>query len=118
MLELLYNKSRKNKVLEKVRTANSAWKKFKGLMLEKPENFDFALVFPFLRNERVGASLHMLFVSFPICVLFLNSEKKVLEKAILQPWLLNFTPRQACRFVIEMPVQRAENVQVGDFLDW
>lgn len=118
MLELLYNKTRKKKVLEKVRTAYSAWKRFKGLMFEKPENFDFALVFPFSKDEKVKASLHMLFVGFPICVLFLNSGKRVIEKAVLKPWLLNFTPRQACKFVIEMPVQKGESISVGDFLEW
>jgi len=45
----------------------------------------------------------MLFVFFPIDVIFLNSKKKVVDKTTLNPWQLNYTPKIPSKYVIELP---------------
>lgn len=100
----VFRKGKKARLFEKTKLADSAFKRFKGLMLESKENFDYALIFEFPSETRLGASIHMLFMRFPIDVLFLDSEKKIVDFAEgLKPWNLNYTPKKAAGFIVEMP---------------
>ncbi len=71
-----------------------------------------ALVFVFSRERRVG--IHMLFVFFPIDVLFLDEDGVVVSKKTLRPWLGYASARAST--VIEMPADASEGVEEGDRL--
>ena len=72
-----------NKTLMKnVRTCKTSWQRMKGLMFEDKKKFNYALVFAFPKESKIGSSLHMIFVFFPIDVLFLNTKKAVIASAI------------------------------------
>ena len=59
-----------------------------------------ALVFDFYKEKII--SLHMLFVFYPIDVLFLSKDKKVVEiKQNLKPFRL-YTPKNKARYVVEL----------------
>lgn len=97
-------KGKKARLFEKTRLADNAFKRFKGLMLESKKNFDYALIFELPAETRYGASIHMLFMRFPIDALFLDSGKKIADFAEnLKPWSLNFTPKKKAKFIVEMP---------------
>ncbi len=110
-------KSNGKKIISKVKVA-SEFGKIKGLMFEKKSKHDYALIFNMHTESRVGSSLHMLFVFFPIDVLFLNSEKKVVDKATLKPWQLNYTPKKAARFIVELPEGTGKKVKLGSKVSW
>jgi len=105
-------------VIKKVRFASTQWERTKGLMFEDEKNFNYALVFEFPNESRVGCSLHMLFVFFPIDVLFLNKEKKVVDKTTLTPFILNYTPKKPAKYVIEMPKGKGKNIKLGQKINW
>jgi len=114
---LLYNKTKKTKVIDKVLIADNFFKKLKGLMFEK--KIDYALIFPLSFESRINASIHMFFVFFPIDVLFLNSKKKVVDKKEnLKPFTLICIPRKPASFVIELPLNKAKNIELNDELEW
>ncbi len=116
---MLFNKTTGKKIAEKVKIAANSWQRFKGLMFEKKERFDYALVFDFGQEKKMGASIHMLFVFFPIDAIYLDSEKKVADIAKnLQPFSLNYTPKKKARFLVELPVQAGKAVSLGDQLEW
>lgn len=116
---MLYNRTQNKKIIENVRLANSAMEKFKGLMFEKKNRFDYGLVFDFNRETRMGASIHMLFVFFPIDLVYLDEKKKVTDiRLSIAPWTLNYTPKKPSRFLAELPVGAAKGIQIGDKLDW
>ncbi len=81
-----------------------------GLMFRKNPK---PLLFVFRRSRRVF--LHMFFVFFPIDVVFLDSEREVVEiKEDFQPWD-TYRSEKECRFVLELPEGSVEdNFQVGD----
>jgi len=90
-------------IAKKVRIADSAFKRFKGLMLERKENFDYALVFLLPNESRYGASIHSLFMRFPIDVVFLDNGKKIVDLVKgFKPWSLNLTPKKPAGFIVEM----------------
>ncbi len=88
-----------NKTIE-AEVCNSLLSKAKGLMFSfssKPR----PLLFIFSKEEIY--SLHMLFVFFPIDVLFLDSSKRIVE---LKNNFLPFTfykPKNKARYIIELP---------------
>ena len=71
-----------------------------GLMFHRRLD-DTAMVFPLKKEEIV--SLHMLFVFFPIDVLYLDSEKKVVKiKESLKPFTF-YNPKNKAVYIIELP---------------
>lgn len=82
-----------------------------GLMFRSKKP-DFGLVFVF--NRELRADLHMLFVFFPIDVLFLDKNKKVVDiKKNFKPFGY-CAPKAKAMFVVEMPVGLLKNTVVGD----
>ena len=71
-----------------------------------------ALVFDFPRERR--AWIHMIFVFFPIDVIFLDEDNAVVSKKTLRPWI-GYASERASK-VIEMPAGAAETVGSGDRL--
>jgi uncharacterized protein len=67
-----------------------------GLMFRKKQNL--VMVFPTERR----ISLHMFFVFFPIDVLILNSEKKIVEiKKDFKPWTF-WSSKEKGKYVVEL----------------
>jgi uncharacterized membrane protein (UPF0127 family) len=87
-------------------SCTSAWSKARGLMFSRKKT----LVFEFKQDMHVP--LHMLFVFFPIDVLYLDKDKQVIEvKKDFKPFTF-FTPRAKARYVVELPYR--SNAKVGD----
>ena len=115
----LVSREKGKTVMQKVRIADDHWKRMKGLMFEKFENFDYALVFELERETIAGAAIHMLFVFFPIDIIYLNSEKKVVDLALnLKPFSIGYAPKKAAKYFIEMPAGKGKEIALGEKIDW
>jgi len=115
---MLFNKTKKLKVIEKTIKADSFFKRFKGLMFaEKP---DYALVFELESEGVLNASIHMLFVFYPIDAVYLNKEKKVVDiKKDFKPFSLNYTPKTPSKYFIEFLAGTVGNkIELNDELEW
>ena len=113
---MLYNRTRKAEIIKRVRFADSLFARAKGLMFEREKNFDYALVFPFKGETRARASIHMLFVFFPIAAVYLDSRKSVVDIAVLKPFKLNYTPKRKAKYLVELPAGKAKKISIGDRL--
>jgi len=75
---------------------------------------DKALIFDFKKEKII--SLHMLFVFYPIDVIFLNKDKKVVEiKGNFRPFRF-YIPKKRAMYVIEVPegsIERSKT-ELGD----
>jgi len=111
-------KAGNKKIISKVRFAKTAWQRTKGLMFEDIRKFDYALIFEFPRESRISASLHMIFVFFPIDVLFLDKGKKVVDKITLNPFTPNYTPKYNAKYVVELPKGKAKPIKLGEKVSW
>ena len=113
------NPEKSNKIIPlKVRVAHTVLQQTKGLMFLSKGRFDFALVFPFKQKNRFLNSIHMLFVFFPICAIFLDENKMVVDKKILKPFTPIYVPKKDCRFLIELPQMYSKKIRVGDIVKW
>ena len=96
----IINKTKKTVVSSKVTVNKSFISKAIGLMFSKNPK---TLIFHFNKEKKVP--LHMFFVFFPIDVLFVNKDKKIVEiKENFKPWAFYNTKSKA-QYVIELPTQ-------------
>jgi len=110
---MIKNLTKKTVLTKKTRLCRSVFSKAVGLMFSSGLD-DKSIVFVFGREKTV--SLHMLFVLFPIDVIFLNKSKKVVEiKENLRPWSF-YVPRNKAIYVVEAPAgtARKSSTAVGD----
>jgi uncharacterized protein len=105
-------------LMRNIRIARTGWQRLKGLMFEDIKKFNYALIFEMPQESKLGSSLHMIFVYFPIDVVFLNSKKEVVDKVTLKPFMPNYTPKKAAKYVIEMPEGRAKKIKIRDEISW
>lgn len=89
--------------------ADTWTKKVRGLMFRRSIPADYALVFPF--NSMGRRSVHMLFVRFPLEVIWLR-DNTVEQIKTLQPWI-GFGIAKADT-LIELPAGTASAVTPGD----
>lgn len=116
---MLFNKSTGKKVMDRVVIAEQHWQKMKGLMFEDPARFDYGLVFVLRRESIAKAAIHMLFVFFPIDVVYLDKERKVVDIARnLQPFTLGYSPKKPSKFFVELPAGKANGIKTGHELEW
>src|SRR3989344_5050271 len=115
----LINKTRNKTIMDKVRIAEDFFSQAKGLMFEDRKKVDYALVFPMALESRHATSVHMLFVFFPIDIVFLDSNKKVVDVRRNVPSFLPYlAPKKPAKYFIEMPVGKSDGIGEGDFLEW
>ena len=80
----------------------SIWGKARGLMFSKRKN----LLFIF--NKKDIVPLHMMFVFYPILVVFFDKDK-VVEKRILKPFSV-YTPKHKADKVLEIASKDLEKI--------
>ncbi len=97
----LENKTRGTKIADKVELANTFWKRFRGLMLRRKFKKGNAMLFEFDHTGRFG--IHMFFVRFPIDLVYLDSNFKVVEtRAGIKPWK-TYMPKAGANYLVELP---------------
>ncbi len=89
--------------LAQVEHCKNIWQKAIGIMFRW--KIDKPLVFYFEYEHIIP--LHMFFCLFPIDVIFLDSKKRVVEKATLRPWQV-YIPKKKAKYVIEMEAGSAK----------
>jgi uncharacterized protein len=98
-ISMIANKTKKKTVAKNFILCNTLWSKFMGLMFSG-DNRQF-MVFKF--NDEKKISLHMMFVFYPIDVVFLDSKKKVVDtKENFKPFSL-YASKKPAKYCIECP---------------
>lgn len=66
------------------------------------------------RDSRVDSSIHMLFVSFDLAVIWINSQMQVVDKVLAKSWRPAYFSKQPATYVLEVHPQRWDDFQIGD----
>ncbi|MCD1294734.1 hypothetical protein CUJ83_06945 [Methanocella sp. CWC-04] len=115
----LLKKSDGTIIARNIEFADTMLKQTIGLMFRRDIPEDFAMIFDVIWEQYVD--IHMMFVTFPIDLVYLNNEKKIVDlKKGLKPWTGMATPKSPARYVIEMPVGTVEKfyLKEGGVLEW
>jgi uncharacterized membrane protein (UPF0127 family) len=74
--------------------------KFMGLMFRTNETKNLLFEFP----ENTMTPIHSFFVFFPFLAVWLDSRNRIVEKRIVNPWILSVSPRKPFKRLIEIPL--------------
>lgn len=110
----IVNKKNGNILAEEYKLCTTTWQKARGLMFSKQKN----LIFFFDKEEHVP--LHMLFVFFPIDVLYLDENKRIVElKEDFRPFGF-YSPKKSARYILELKkgTLRQTDTSLGDQLEF
>jgi hypothetical protein len=88
----------------------------RGLTFRRALPKDEGLLFVESAESRVGTAIHMLFVFFPIAVVWMTEEGRVVDKVLAKPFRPYYAPREAARYYLEGPPALLDWVRVGDRL--
>ncbi|HTY91823.1 MAG TPA: DUF192 domain-containing protein [Methanocella sp.] len=100
-----------------IEIADSFLSKLLGLMFRK--SFAGALIFDMGRVTYDG--IHMLFVRFPIDVVFLDPDRRIVDlKENVRPWVGTAFPKSRFMYAIELPAGTIAKVDLkaGEKLEW
>ncbi len=108
------NKTQDFAISENAKLADSFFGRFRGLMLSAPK--DIVLVSP--KETIAHSSIHMLFMRFPIDVIWLSSEMVVVDiQRKLKPNTMKISkPQKAAKYVVEIGHGDAGKTKIGDTL--
>ena len=111
------NRSKGGSPVIRARWCESFACKLRGLTFRRhlPESEGLLLVEA--GESRVGTSIHMWAVFFPIGVAWLDSEARVIDRRLARPWRA-YVPCGAARYVLEGPASMLGRLTVGDLLEW
>ncbi len=103
-------------ILPHAKWCKGFWCHLKGLMLRASLPEDEGLLFVYRRTSVMDASIHMLFVFFPIAAVWLDDEGRVVDAKLAKPWRLYYAPTDPARYLLEAAPVVLDRVQVGDRL--
>jgi len=70
------------------------------------------------RESVTRASIHMFFVFFAIAVIWLDRDKRVVDKALAQPFRPYYAPSYPAMYYVEGHPSLLSSVSAGDQLDF
>jgi uncharacterized protein len=115
---MIKNITTKKTIVPKKKKADCFIKRAIGLMFRFKE-IDYGLIFDTKIESKERTSIHMFFVFFKINVLFLDSQKKVVDKKKeLRPFQM-YTPKKKARYIIELSKNiNIDNINIKDKIEW
>ena len=104
--------------LGKLELADSFMSRFLGLMFKNNLEGGLILKLPSSRSRR-GSAIHMFFMKFPLDIIFVDADKKIVDMVSIEPWK-TYTPKDPAKYVIEMEKGSINNfnLEIGDELDF
>ncbi|MFW6230551.1 MAG: DUF192 domain-containing protein [Nanoarchaeota archaeon] len=115
---MIHNSSKNTVLAKKIRYCDTFLKRGTGLMFRFRFR-DEGYIFSFKRD--IIAAIHMLFVFFPIDIIWLDEKKQVVEmRENIWPFTLSVIPNRKSRYFIEVPKNTIKKTRtaVGDQLGW
>jgi hypothetical protein len=96
------NAQRPFSISPRVRYCDSFLCQLRGLMFRRSLDVEEGLLLVQPQDGRLASAIHMLFVPFPLAVFWLDSQLRVVDKVLAQPWRPAYFPRQPARYVLEL----------------
>lgn len=105
-------------LLARLRWCSSFQCRLRGLTLRRPLAAGEGLALDERAEGRLGASIHMLFVTFPIAAVWLDRGGRVVDTRLALPWRPAYVPRAPARYIVEAAPALLDHIALGDELDF
>lgn len=70
------------------------------------------------RDSRLDSSIHMLFVSFDLTVIWINANMQVVDKVLAKSWRLAYFSKRPAKYVLEIHPDRWDDYKIGDSVEF
>ena len=103
-------------ILEKAKWCASFWCHFRGLQFVRHLPEGEALLFVRGGESISATTIHMFFMFFDIAVVWLDKDRRVVDKRYAKVWCPAYAPHQAAQYYIEANPSLLAQVEIGDIL--
>jgi uncharacterized protein len=90
--------------------------RLRGLMFRKTITPQQGLILVQDRQSRVDAAIHMFFVNFDLAVIWLDDNKKVVDRCLAKRWRPFYMPSSPARYVLETHPDSISFFSIGDHI--
>ena len=108
------NKSRKIDGTLQIKFCDTFLSQLRGLTFRSHLAREEGLLLVGKRDSRLDSSIHMLFVSFNLAIVWINSEMKVVDKVLARSWRPAYFSKHPARYVLEVHPERWGDFEIGD----
>ena len=115
---MMVNRTTGQPLAQRVVRCDTFWKRGRGLMFRRSLPEDQAYLFVEARESVAQTTIHMFFVFFPIAVVWLDGEKKAVDKVLARPFRPFYAPKSPAKFFVEGPPSLLDGVSIGDQLEF
>lgn len=117
---MIVNLTNGEPIAQHIVRCDTFWRRLRGLMFRRRQAVAEGRVYLFMdRRESIAqTAIHMLFVFFPIAVVWLDGEKRVVDKALARPFRPYYAPGRPAQYYVEGHPSLLERVSIGDQLEF
>lgn len=77
---------------------------------------DEGLLLTLPHENRLDASIHMLFVFTNLLIVWVNTEGAVVDTVLAKAWHPAYFPKQAAKYILELSPNRINEFKIGDII--
>jgi uncharacterized protein len=114
----LVNKTRPYATPLILQVCNTFFSRFRGYMLKDKIITTEGLLFVESYQSRLNSSIHMFFMRFTLGVIWLDTEKRVVDKKFARTWRPYYAPHSQAIYTIEIHPDRLGDFSIGDQVDF
>jgi uncharacterized membrane protein (UPF0127 family) len=92
--------------------------RLRGLMFRSNLSTDEGLLLVEASEGRLETSIHMLFVFMDLAVIWINTEKVVVDTILARAWKPAYVPKQPARYILEIHPDRLNEFKIGDRVEF
>jgi len=112
------NKNRVSQGALRISYCDTFFTQLRGLTFRSQLSRDEGLLLAGRRDSRLDSSIHMLFVSFDLCVIWINADLQVVDKVLAKSWHPAYFSKQPARYVLEIHPERWGDFEIGDGVEF
>lgn len=111
---IITNMSRSNSASIRAGYCGSFLCQLRGLMFRKTLPTGEGLMLVQKKEDRISSSIHMMFMHFDICAVWINQALEVVDVRYARRWGLAYVPRSPACYVLELNADHIKDFSTGD----
>ena len=115
---IVQNKTRELETPALIKYCDTFLTQLRGFTLRSRISPDEGLLLVGTKDSRLDSSIHMLFVSFDLTVVWINSDMQVVDKVLAKSWRPAYVSKQPARYVLEIHPERWGEYKIGDTVEF
>ena len=112
------NKDRTSAEPLRVRYCDTFLTQLRGLTFRSRLPQEEGLLLAGKRDSRLDSSIHMLFVSFDLSVIWINSGMQVVDKVLAKSWRPAYFSKVPAKYVLKIHPGRWRDFEIGDKVEF